>query len=781
MHHAFSPDDDLPALRLDDDRHREAAATIARLHAVLRNATDLVSINDAQGVVQYISPSVTRILGYQPEDLIGRSSFDFLHPDDLAAIASGFRAASGSPGVNPTVQMRFRHAGGEWRTLEATSTNLLDDPHVRGVVVNARDITEQRAHERQLRFQASALEQMSDAMIVVDDSYAVTYLNPAAERLYGQSFAVARGRFLGELFRVVYEHPGDEQEAWRSMREQGLWRGECRHVCAARTIAVEVAVVALRGEEASGMVAVVRDVTARKQAEERLRLLESVVVNAHDAVIITEAAALAEPSPRILYVNEAFTAITGYSAAAAVGRSPRFLQGSDTSRETTAQIRVALERREPVRVEIRNYTRAGRPIWIDLSIAPVTSADGQVSHFVAIMRDVTLRKDLEAQLLQAQKLESIGRLAGGIAHDFNNLLTAIGGYADLALDGVGAAPAREDIAEIRRGVDRASALTRQLLAFSRRHAHSPEVLALNDVVAQIEKLLHRLIGPTIDLRAALTPDPTFVAADPVQIEQVLVNLAVNARDAMPHGGVLRISTSVVAREPHALLPRPDDTATALVRLQVCDSGAGMAPEVLEHLFEPFFTTKPAGQGTGLGLATCYGIVHQHGGRIYVESQPGVGTTVTVELPSCAAPAAADAPSLQHALAPEGRELLLVVDDEPGIRALMCRVLEGAGYSVLLAADGAEAAAALRSERGATVQLVVSDVLMPVMDGYQLDSWMRAQGLRVPLLYTSGHAMPDDGAGPLRSLLAKPFTADALLRAVRGAIDSQGWAAAAPGR
>jgi signal transduction histidine kinase len=265
---------------------------------------------------------------------------------------------------------------------------------------------------------------------------------------------------------------------------------------------------------------------------------------------------------------------------------------------------------------------------------------------VAVVRDVSARKELEAQLLQAQKLESIGRLAGGIAHDFNNLLTAIGGYADLVYEHVTNEFVREDVAEIRKGVERATALTRQLLAFARRNAHMPQVVALNEVTLQTQKLLQRLLGPTITLHTELASEPTFVLADPIEIEQVLVNMAVNARDAMPNGGRLLLTTSVVG----------NDERGALVRLQVCDTGMGMSEEVLAHLFEPFFTTKPPGEGTGLGLATCYGIVQQHGGQIAVESRLGEGTTFTIELPACAPEEQCLSPDPICAPLPKGREV-----------------------------------------------------------------------------------------------------------------------------
>jgi|GEM_PF-631504 len=743
------------ALRESEERYRR----------LIELSPDVVLVVQGEQIVFINSTGARLLAAAGPEQIVGRALAELIHPEERELSRERILAVQAGVELSP-VERRVIGLDGRERVLELAPAGITY-AGAPAVMAIARDITERRRAEQQVRFQASVLDQMGDAVVVIDDQRRVVYLNPTAERQYGRTLDTARGAPLNELFHVDYFHPDDAADALAAMRTYGLWRGECRHMLAdGRSLVVEVAVVALRGEEAGGMVAVIRDITARRQAEERLRLLESVVTQAHDAVIITEAALIDEPGPRILYVNEAFSRITGYPPDEVIGRSPRFMRGPETDPQALAAVRAALVAGEPIRIELCNYRRDGQPIWIDLSITPVIGAGERVSHFIAIQRDITERKQLEAKLLQSQKLESIGRLAGGIAHDFNNLLTAIGGYADLVLDVVDDAGVRADIAEIRKGVDRASALTGQLLAFARRQPHSPRALELNGVVAQIEKLLQRLLGPDIALRTTLTTAPTPVVADRNQIEQVLINLAVNARDAMPRGGTLTIRTAIT----------PDPEVGEVVRLTVADSGSGMSEDVLAHAFEPFFTTKGPGQGTGLGLATCYGIVRQHGGRISIDSAAGAGTTITVELPARGDQAGATGPSGVTSWRRAGSETVLVVDDDPAVRVLATRVLRDAGYTVLEAPNGRAAIAILTAAGQAMVQLVITDVLMPELNGRQLGTWIAHHRPHTRMLYMSGHATPEGEAAdlaPLAPLLAKPFSVGSLLEGARAALDVPG--------
>ena len=386
---------------------------------------------------------------------------------------------------------------------------------------------------------------------------------------------------------------------------------------------------------------------------------------------------------------------------------------------------------------------------------------------------MTEHRRLESQLRQAQKMEAVGQLAGGVAHDFNNLLTAIIGHGDMMLAELSDPhPLRENLIEILKAGDRAATLTRQLLAFSRQQVMRPEVIAVNDVIGNVEKLLRRLIGEQIAIVTNLSATPDTVKVDPSQLEQVLVNLAVNARDAMPDGGTLTIATANADLSAQDAAQRPTVTPGHYVVLAVSDTGTGMDAETQARLFEPFFTTKPSGKGTGLGLATVYGIVKQSGGHIYVYSEPGHGASFKVYLPATSEPTTA-APA--KTATPEligGAETVLIVEDSAPVQTIARRILERIGYRVLLASTGEEALQLLeRSD--ARPDLVISDVIMPGMTGPELCQELATRYPDIRVLFTSGYsseAISRYGVlEPGTLFIEKPYTPIALARKVRKAL------------
>jgi signal transduction histidine kinase len=424
-----------------------------------------------------------------------------------------------------------------------------------------------------------------------------------------------------------------------------------------------------------------------------------------------------------------------------------------------------------------NRTKQGNLLTEDVVIAPVRDDAGVIRNYVAVKRDISQELALERQLFGAQKLESVARLAGGIAHDFNNVLTVILSCADaLRRDLADGAPeAQEEVEEVRVAAERARDLTRQLLAFARRQVIEPVPLDLNALLLKNERLLRRLLTEDIALRIAVAPAVGTILCDPSQMEQILLNLAVNARDAMPKGGELTIeAANLDVTEAYAAL-YPGIRPGPHVRLAVHDTGAGMPPEVLEHIFEPFFTTKELGRGTGLGLATVYGIVRQSDGFVRVESAMGHGTTFEMLFPRVAQAPQAETqfPQLPESL--HGSETVLVVEDEPQVRIVSARALRSAGYRVIEAASGLEALNALASHGGA-VHLVVTDGVMPGMNGRELIEAIRPKWPRVRVLMVSGHAhdvleqrnLLEDGL----ALLEKPFTLPMLLKKVRVVLDGQ---------
>ena len=500
---------------------------------------------------------------------------------------------------------------------------------------------------------------------------------------------------------------------------------------------------------------------ALRANEQRFRAL---VEHSWDAI------ALFAPDGSILYGSPATTRILGYELDEFVRFNALDLIHPDDRDAVVGRLTESMANPRG-RVDVVARVRHKDGSWRYLEgVFTNLLDDPSVAAIVNNYRDATERRSLEQQVIQAQKMEAVGRLAGGVAHDFNNILTAIGGYTDLLLaDLAPDDPRREDVDEIHRAADRAAALTQQLLAFSRRQVLQPKVIDLNALVQNVEKLLRRLLGEDVILAAALAPDVGRVRADPGQIEQVIVNLAVNARDAMPGGGRLTIETrnveldAVYAAEHRTVVPGP------YVSIAISDTGTGMSPEVQAHMFEPFFTTKEVGKGTGLGLATVYGIVKQSGGSIWVYSELGHGTTMKVYLPRVDDPAdllrkaaPADLASLR------GTETILLVEDEPAVRAVARQVLTRQGYTVLEAHDG-QAALAMVDATRPTIDLVLTDLVMPGMSGRNLADQLVRRFPDVRVLYMSGYT--DDAIvrhgmlGTGLAYLQKPFRPAALVQKV----------------
>jgi len=398
-------------------------------------------------------------------------------------------------------------------------------------------------------------------------------------------------------------------------------------------------------------------------------------------------------------------------------------------------------------------------------VTPIRSADGAVTHFVGMHEDITERMLLEEQLRHAQKLEAVGQLAGGIAHDFNNYVTVTRGFGELLLRYPLPERQRRYVEEIMQASNRAAHLTRQLLTFSRRQKLQPSVLDLNRTLAERKEILTRLLGTKVELVMALDPDLRCVHADPGQIDQLIVNLAANARDAMPQGGRLTVTTANVVRAEKSLLHGQEIAPGPYVTLSFADTGCGMDEATRSRIFEPFFTTKDVGQGTGLGLATVYGIVQQNGGCIDVASEPGRGSRFTLLLPPTAEPLPAEEPKVEPAPLPQGTETILLVEDDDGVRTLAWQVLEDCGYTVLDARHGQEALA-VSQEFPDEIHLILTDLTMPEITGPELVRRLRPGRPAIKVLYMSGHADSARAvAEPLR-LLAKPFAAEELARKVR---------------
>jgi PAS domain S-box-containing protein len=507
--------------------------------------------------------------------------------------------------------------------------------------------------------------------------------------------------------------------------------------------------------------------------EDRLRQLLRAVEQSPASIIITDAAGTIE------HVNPHFEKVTGYSSTEAVGRNPRILKSGEMPAEVYRDLWTAISAGREWRGEILNRAKDGRLFWEMASISAVRDAGGRITNFVAVKEDVTERKKAEAalklaehQLAQVQKMEAIGRLAGGVAHDFNNLLSVIIGHAErLAKDLAPGDPRRGRLDEVLFAAGKGAELTRQLLAFSRLQVLEPRIVRLDGVAAEAQKMLERVIGEDVDLHVARPRALGHVKADPGQIVQVLLNLAVNARDAMPHGGRLTIEFADADLDERYAAAHPPCHPGRFVVMAVSDTGHGMTGETLKRVFEPFFTTKPEGQGTGLGLSTVYGIVKQSGGFIWAYSEVGIGSTFKIYLPRVEE-AVAEAPPGATALPnPGAGARILLVEDDESVRSLMTDILGEAGYSVVSAGHPANAVALAAS--GRALDLLVTDVIMPGMSGSDLAQRLAAErpGLRV--LYVSGYAgeaLARHGSIEIgEHFLTKPFSERGLLDAVAGAL------------
>jgi PAS domain S-box-containing protein len=526
--------------------------------------------------------------------------------------------------------------------------------------------------------------------------------------------------------------------------------------------------------EVTPIVSFALDALAAEHAKRRdvaeLRLRDRAIRAVSAGICITDPTL---PDNPMIFVSPGFERMTGYRSDEVLGRNCRVLQGKDTDPRQLAALRDAIRAGRGCTLELLNYRKDGTPFWNELTVTPVADEHGTLTHFVGVQFDVTERRKFEQQMRQAQKMEAVGQLASGVAHDFNNLLTVIDVCSDLLARSLQQQPDSLELAvEIQKAGERAGTLTRQLLAFSRRQVLAPRHFDLNELVRDSQSLLRRLIGEHILLSIELAPSVEPVMADPGQVEQVLVNLVVNGRDAMPLGGRLTVRTA----DRYLDAPLGALQPGAHVVLEVTDTGSGMDPAVLSQIFEPFYTTKPAGKGTGLGLATVRSIVEQAAGYVEVESAVGKGTTFRVYLPRDASDADEHVMREVQGSMPAGTETVLLVEDDAAVRSLGQRVLEKCGYTVLSAPDG-QAALEFARTYPRHIDLLVSDVVMPILGGRKLAEAVRQLRPDTKVMFVSGYT--DDEVllhGVVHSevtMLQKPYSLAMFAQTVRRVIDSGG--------
>ncbi|MBS2017822.1 MAG: PAS domain S-box protein [Deltaproteobacteria bacterium] len=741
--------------------------------AIVDASPDITSVLARDGTILFESESFERLLGHSAAEAVGQSGFSFVHPDDIDRAIATFAETTAEPGATRTLELRVRHHDGSYRHIELNARNLLDDPTVGGLLLTSRDVTDRIAADAALQSararMSGILELTEDGVISVDADQRVTTYNKGAAKIFGYAPSEILGEPLSKLlpmrFAATHESLvrafGEGRHAVRTMAERSRVAGR-RKDGSEFQAEVSISSFDIGGERV--LTAFVRDTSARDHAAEALReSKERLSTVVHGAPILLFA--LDRDGVFTLSEGKALESL-GLAPGQVVGMSAYDLyKDVPDFRESFARALAG---------EVVHFTTALGRIAFDVMFAPLRDRGGNIIGITGVALDVSEKRKLEEQLLHAQRMESIGRLAGGVAHDFNNLLTVILSGADRLGEAFPPDDVRAgDVEAIAEAGRRAAALTGQLLSFARKQMISPKVVDLADNLARVRTILDRLLGKEIELVTRSQPGLHRVLVDPTHFDQIILNLAINARDAMPRGGRLTIELENVHLDDEIVGGHGEVTPGPHVRLVVSDTGEGMGPEVLAHVFEPFFTTKPQGKGTGLGLATCYGSVRQAGGHVRVESAPGQGTTFSVYLPSAPLRTEAARAGRTESTSPRVLETVLLVEDDSLVRSLAARILRGGGFDVLIAESGAEALEIARSVPA--IQLLVTDIVMRGMNGKELATTLRAERPSLRVLYVSGYtemSAVSQGSEDGVAFLPKPFTRESLLRMARELIPSR---------
>jgi two-component system cell cycle sensor histidine kinase/response regulator CckA len=751
------------------------------LDALEKAAVLVCRVSLPDGRPQYLSPALARLLGPGSRRHPIAALREAIQPDWVAAFDSSWSAVL-EGGKTPHLEYPLvdRQGGTRWVHQLGAATRDGAGAPVSALLI-LHDVTERRRTEEALRASeerfriafrtqpdAVNLNRLADGCFVdINDGF-TTLMGYTREEVLGRT----------SLDLGIWVNQRDRQRLVEGLRESGQvlnleaeFRRKNGRIGRGR---MSARLLWIGGDP--HILSITRDVTESREAEERLRRHALLVETMTEAVIVTD------PGLRLTDLNRGAERLLGRDRAALLGgdllalAAPAMASRRELLRGDIAD---AVGREGRWTGELHFASEDGHEKQVEMTVVPLSDGRGRQVGWLGVARDITDRKRLEARFLQAQKMEVVGRLAGGIAHDFNNLLMAIQGYASLLarrLEGSqlserAVAKSRGDVDQILGAADRAAGLTRQILAFGRKEASEPRILDLNALVRDLTGMLGRLIGEDVHLQTVLDPELGAVLADPGQMEQVLMNLAVNARDAMPRGGELAIETANVDLATPLARPDVEVPPGRYVRVAVRDDGVGMSESVLKHLFEPFFTTKPAGQGTGLGLATAYGIVKQAGGQIWAESEPGKGSTFEIRLPRAERTVEGAGDAGARPVESGGNETVLIAEDDPVARDLMTRALDEHGYSVLAAASAESALRVSRLVLG-PIDLLVSDVVMPRAGGPQLAERLQAERPGLKVLYVSGYSAGDGPEGASgAAFLAKPFLPDRFVRMVREVLDS----------
>jgi len=760
------------------------------LQMITDNVYDLIAILDLEGKRVFNSKSYQHLFS-DPEKLKGTDSFQEIHTDDREKIKKIF-SETVKTGIGQVTEYRFVMEDGSIRHIESQGDVLRNSKgDVENVIVISHDITEREQIEQALNDSEerlkSILRSIPDIIYRLDPEGNVTFISAAVER-YGYRVSDLLGKSIIELV-----HPEDKEKSKYHINE--------RRTGDRRTKSFELRLVTANGKpvyfedrtesvpmepvfllEAEGIYAtsqpeqttfigtqgIARDITDRKKTEGEASMLAQALKCISECVTITDL------QNNIIFVNDAFLQKYGYESHELIGKPISIVRSENIQNESKEEILPATKS-GGWKGELLNKKKDGAEFPVHLSTSVINDSGGYPIALIGVATDITERKRLETQLQQSQKLEAIGKLAGGIAHDFNNLLTVIQGYSDLLLAKISVNdPINNQIRQIYDAANRAESLTGQLLAFSRKQLMKPRVIDLNHLINEMEDMLERLIGADINFVINLSSELGMIKADSGQIEQVIMNLAVNARDAMQNGGILTFETLNTKIDHRFKDDYPEAIVGNYIELKISDSGFGMDKETQAHIFEPFFTTKEKGAGTGLGLATVYGIIKQSGGYIYVQSELTKGTTFNLYFPRVDEPLDSEEKEKIADANLYGNETILVVEDQNEVRQLIIDALKIYGYNVLEAPHGGSALLTCEKYQG-KIDLIISDIVMPQMNGQELVERLIPLQPQMKVLFISGYSenvfSDRNTLDPGMSYVQKPFTPVELLGKLRHVLDS----------
>jgi PAS domain S-box-containing protein len=749
-----------------------------RYRRLFESAKDGILILDAEtGRVVDVNPFLVELLGCSPENFLGKKVWELGFLKDIFANEASFAELQAKEYIRYD-DLPLEISAGQKINVEFVSNVYLVNGH-KVIQCKIRDITERKRAAAELHWKTALLEAQVnsslDGILVVDNQGMKILQNQRLNELLKIPPPVVANENDAAQIQFVSQqtkHPDEFHQKVTYLNAHP--EEECRdeiELVDGTVLDRYSAPIRDKAGKCFGRIWTFRDITERKQAEESRARLAMAVEQAVETVMITDTRGI------ILYVNPAFEKITGYTRAEVLGQNRSMLESDKQDAEFYRQLWDTLTRGEVWHGHFINKRKDGTLYEEDATVSPVRDDTGKIVNYVAVKRDVTGEMALEAQLRQSQKMEAIGTLAGGVAHDFNNILAVIQMEVELLKTGGGLSAIQTgDVNEIITSIDRAAALTRQLLLFSRKASLQLCDLDLNQVTHDLAKMLRRILGEDIGFQLHLAAQPMLTHADPTMMDQVLMNLVVNARDAMHKGGQLVVTTAAVEMDESTAAQTAGARSGSFVCLSVADTGSGILPQNLRRIFEPFFTTKGVGKGTGLGLPTVFGIVQQHHGWINVSSEVGRGTTFKIYLPRLAGMADQKNPDPIPAIPPTGTETLLLVEDEPVLRLAIQKNLTRLGYRILAATNGVKAMEVWQKHRE-EIRLVLTDMVMPDgMNGKELAQSLLQKDPRLKVVYMSGYragvSSKELSLQENVNFLFKPFHTDQLAQIIRNSLDKK---------